>query len=1032
MAYRLGLDLGANSIGWCVLRLDPAGAPAELVDVGVRVHPDGRNPKDGSSLAAARRLPRSMRRNRDRYLQRRANLLSALSGFGLMPTDADERKRISALDPYALRAAALHRRLESSELGRVIFHLNQHRGFKSNRKVDRGSNESGLIRQATTNTAMELARTGHLTVGSWLADRHARREAVRVRLAGSGKTAAYPFYPLRSMIEAEFDAIWATQARWNTRLTDPIRDALKSIVFHQRPLKPPVVGKCWLEPEEDRARRALPTAQRFRVAQNLSHLRLSQLGMPERPLSSDERAVLTGLLYRGKDLTFDQVRKKLRLPTETDFNTREEKIVGDATAARLGGKKIVGPAWFDLSLAAQDAAVSALLDAEAADTAITALEALGIPTEAAARAADAALPVGHAALSAKAQSRILPHLEAGLRYDQAVPAAGYAHHSDTRTGEIRDRLPYYGELLHARIGTGTGILTDPPEKRLGRAPNPTVHVALNELRRVVNAIVERHGPPSEIVVETLRELGRSKKQRQEYEREQKKNRDANDARRKMLAEMGRPVNAANLMRLRLWEEQAADEEKRMCPYTGEIITSVTALSDAIEEDHILPFSASLDDGAANRVLVTRDANRRKAKRTPNEAFGHSEEWPAILERVKLLPPQKHWRFQPDALEKFKQEGDFLARHLTDSATIARWATEYLQILTPGKVWSVPGRLTSLLRRALGLGSRIVLGKGAHGKDRDDHRHHAIDAVVVGLIDRGLLMRVTLAAKRAENRGDRLMLELEPTWESFVSQVASKVQGIVVSHKPDTGWQGALHNDTAYGQVAGAKAGEPNVVVRRPLESLLKWSPDDIRASVRDLKLGAKVAAALDGCDDAARKSALARFTHAGGHQVRRVRMVERLDGVKPITDRHTGQPYKLVKRDSNHRAEIWRLPQGRLKMTLVSTFDAARMAEAARLGKTLPDPRPHPAAKLLMRLHKNDMVAFGHGAGRQILRVVKMSEGVVVLAPSNEAGNLKDRDAAKDDSFKYVSGRLGRLEREDARKVHVTPDGQVLDSGPVS
>src|SRR5260370_26774940 len=117
MASRLGVDLGANSIGWCMLRLDPDGAPAELADVGVRVYPDGRNPKDGSSLAAARRLPRSMRRNRDRYLQRRANLLNALSRFGLMPTDTRERKRIAALDPYALRAAALHRRFGAPPMG---------------------------------------------------------------------------------------------------------------------------------------------------------------------------------------------------------------------------------------------------------------------------------------------------------------------------------------------------------------------------------------------------------------------------------------------------------------------------------------------------------------------------------------------------------------------------------------------------------------------------------------------------------------------------------------------------------------------------------------------------------------------------------------------------------------------------------------------------------------------------------------------------------------------------------------------------
>src|SRR5690349_4840136 len=71
--YRLGLDLGANSIGWCALRLADDGTPCGLLDMGVRVYPDGRNPKDGSSLAAQRRGPRAMRRNRDRYLRRRQN-----------------------------------------------------------------------------------------------------------------------------------------------------------------------------------------------------------------------------------------------------------------------------------------------------------------------------------------------------------------------------------------------------------------------------------------------------------------------------------------------------------------------------------------------------------------------------------------------------------------------------------------------------------------------------------------------------------------------------------------------------------------------------------------------------------------------------------------------------------------------------------------------------------------------------------------------------------------------------------------------
>ena len=102
-SYRLGLDLGANSIGWCALKLDSVGDPCGLLDLGVRIYPDGRNPKDGSSLAAQRRGPRAMRRNRDRYLRRRRNLLNALTRFGLMPAEDEAHRAVAALDPYVLR-----------------------------------------------------------------------------------------------------------------------------------------------------------------------------------------------------------------------------------------------------------------------------------------------------------------------------------------------------------------------------------------------------------------------------------------------------------------------------------------------------------------------------------------------------------------------------------------------------------------------------------------------------------------------------------------------------------------------------------------------------------------------------------------------------------------------------------------------------------------------------------------------------------------------------------------------------------------
>ena len=141
--YRLGLDLGTNSIGWAMLGLNQENQPHKILDAGVRIFSDGRNPKDGTPLAVARREARGMRRRRDRFLARKSKLMNCLIRFDLMPKDEIERKKLELINPYELRAKALDETLNQFELGRAIFHLNQRRGFKSNRK-EQNSDEKEL------------------------------------------------------------------------------------------------------------------------------------------------------------------------------------------------------------------------------------------------------------------------------------------------------------------------------------------------------------------------------------------------------------------------------------------------------------------------------------------------------------------------------------------------------------------------------------------------------------------------------------------------------------------------------------------------------------------------------------------------------------------------------------------------------------------------------------------------------------------------------------------------------------------------
>lgn len=148
MRYRLALDLGSTSLGWAMIRLNADNAPCAVIKAGVRIFSDGRNPKDGSSLAVTRRDARAVRRRRDRLLKRKARMMQTLIAHGFFPKLEAERKALETLNPYTLRAKGLDAALTPTEFGRALFHINQRRGFKSNRKTDKKDNDSGALKTA--------------------------------------------------------------------------------------------------------------------------------------------------------------------------------------------------------------------------------------------------------------------------------------------------------------------------------------------------------------------------------------------------------------------------------------------------------------------------------------------------------------------------------------------------------------------------------------------------------------------------------------------------------------------------------------------------------------------------------------------------------------------------------------------------------------------------------------------------------------------------------------------------------------------
>lgn len=974
-----------------------------------------------------------------------------------MPTDEFARAQFFALDPYVLRSRAAAGDLNMHELGRVIIHLNQRRGFKSNRKTDRDEAEDGKIASASAALKSELEAKGFATLGAFLADRQSApkvrdRKAVRIRLGGKGAAAAYEFYPQRDMVEHEFDTVWSRHAtKQPGQLTDERRQQLKNALLFQRDLRPVPPGRCTFFPDEPRLAKSRILAQEFVIYQKLNQI---HIGDKRTPLTLTQRDELAALLMSGKSLKWDRIRKTLKLDSSVSINLEdggEKELAGNPIPGRFSGAKgKPGPfpekAWFQLSRATQDEIIERCDSVESPEELLQwGKEKLGLDDDAATRLAKVRLPDKHVNVGLRACGMIVEQLKKGvIDYSKACETAKLKH-SDFEDGEFFDHLPRYNRIssMQRHLGFGTGEPNDPPDRRHGRIANPTVHIALNQLRRVLNEIIDRHGKPAEIALEIARDLRKSQREKDAAQRENEANRKANAA---MLADLekeglyrdGDRGVGEKLLRMKLWKE-LGEPQNRRCPYTGEMISLQMLISDAVEVEHILPLSRTLDDSPANLTVALRKANRLKRNLAPDEAAAR---FPEIFDKEGMkartwsMPANKRWRFEDGAMKTFEEQKGFVDRQLRSTQYLSRIAREYASKLFPLEedgvrrthVWVVTGALTFNLRRKWGL------NLGDHNrKNRDDHRHHALDAAVIGVTDRSLVQRLSTIAAREEAEGvDRFFADLEEPYPGFRDEVMASVEKLKdrISHRAKHGRidpsdptksAGRLHEDTNYGRVRdkpeNAKDLERGNVVRR--KAVTDLTPKEV-TNIRDLALQTEIAAAVAGAsDDKARAAALAAWSEKTG--VRRVRLLKQEAGVIAVKNRKTGLPYRYVSPAENAWIDIVETADGVWRGVAVDIFAAHRGA-----GK---DWRTeYPDAKFIMRLRKGDTVRlFGDDGANRVKRVVqiKAAASQLFLAPVNEGGLLQKRHENPEDPFRWDIATISKLKQRRAQRVRITASGRL-------
>lgn len=919
--------------------------------------------------------------------------------FDRLSQEVNNAAQLAHTVPYYLRSLALERRLDNYELGRAIYHLAQRRGFLSNRKARaKDDEEEGKVKSGITSLQKEMQEAGARTLGEFFSRLDPEQERIRRRYTG------------RQMFLDEFEAVWDTQrALGNTILGDDLKKTVHNAIFFQRRLKSAkhLIGECALEPGEKRCPWYRLEAQRFRILQNVNNLRLIDGDGVEKALTEEERAKLITLLEINAKITLAAARKQLGYkPGSAVFSIEaggEKELRGDKTGSVL--RAVFGERWNTLTANERRQIVQELASFEK-DWALSKrlCNRWGLDEKDAEKLSGLSLEEGYCGISAKAILKLTPQLEKGLSYSEAVVAV-------------------YGEF---KCGVEKLEQLPPVDEFLDGLRNPIVHRCLTELRRCINPIVARYGKPDIIRVELARDV---KLSRREKEKIIKQNRENEDARKRAAERILRETGIQQPSRDDILKCLLADECNWFCPYTGKPISwsSLFGSNPEFDIEHIIPFSVSLDDSFVNKTLCWHAENVHvKRNRTPFQAYGRSgDKYDEILSAVRKFrggaAREKLRRFMLEDTAEFE---DFTSRHLNDTRHASREAMTYLSLLYGGvtdnggrlRVQAVKGQITAHLRNYFGFNTAL----GGNRKNRDDHRHHCVDAVTVALTSPDMVRQLSSYAARYEGLGRVHYREPLPPWDGAVEQLGVALRKTVPVHRYNQKLRGALHEETLYGRGSGKGV----VHYRKPLEALNSGEVDNIvdrtvKNLVRDKLRELGITNPAKAFSDPANRPIL-RGGDGRERTINAVRLGKKLATFKI----GSGDRERNVKGGNNHHIEIYAVLDAdgnelRWDGVVVSLFEAV---QRRKRGQPIVTRDFGPGKKFKFSLACGDMVEMEAKNGARAVFVVRTVERNtnIAFAKATDARMKDDIKKAGDWRTKLPTP----LKKAGGRKIVLTPFGE--------
>ena len=1089
----LGLDLGVGSIGWCLIALDAQGDPAEILGMGSRVVPlnnatDAADFSVGKAFTAnqERTARRTMRRGFARYQLRRYRLRRELEKVGMLPDAALIQLPLLELWELRERAATAGECLTLPELGRVLCHINQKRGYrhvKSDAAAivgDEGEKkkDSNSAYLAGIRANDEKLQDEHKTVGQYFAEQ-LRRSQSESPTGGISYRIKDQIFSRQRYID-EYDQIMAAQrVHYPDILTDEfIRMLRDEVIFMQRPLKSckHLVSLCEFEKQEKVMRvqqddgkggrqlverkvkfgpkvapKSSPLFQLCRIYEAVNNIRLTRPDGSPRDITPEERAKIVAHLQSSASLSFAALKKLLKEKALiADQLTSKSGLKGNSTRVALATALQPYPQYhhlLDMELETRMMTVQ-LTDEETGE--VTEREVAVVTDsyvrqplyrlwhilysieerDAMRRALITQLGMkeedldgglldqlyrldfvkpGYGNKSAKFICKLLPQLQQGLGYSEACAAVGYRHSNSPTSEEITERT----------------LLEKIPLLQRNELRQPLVEKILNQMINLVNALKAEYGI-DEVRVELARELKMSREERERMAEGNRRREKENKAIAEKIQECGLFPTKSRIRKYMLWEEAG---EK--CLYCGQILTLSQCLNgDDMEVEHIIPKSVLYDDSYGNKTCACRRCNKEKGNRTALE-YIRAKGWEAeYMERINGLLDKKAISYSKHQRLRWLKEdipSDFLERQLRLTQYISRQA---MAILQQGirRVSASEGGVTARLRSLWGyddilhtlnldrydsMGETERVSREGETTEklrikdwskRKDHRHHAIDALVVASTRQGYIQRLNRVSSESEREAMSGEIEMQKVTKTdklsllerwltqrphlSVRAVSDKVAEILISYRPGKRVvtrgrniyrkktadgrevtcvqrgvlvpRGELMEASLYGKILSQ--GRERIVKRYPLHAL--------KGEVVDPRLRELIAEYNQEITSKVKAKGSPLYLDAAEKQeVRSVRCyVDKPSVAKaiPIRFDERGRAITFVKSGSNHHLALYRTPHGKLEESIVSFWDAV---DRARYG--IPLVITHPREVIEQVLLRGDVP-------ESVLRLLPPSDWVFV------------------------------------------------------